>query len=245
MARICPRCNYAGNTNDTECIQCGTPLAQDETVGAQNGHNTGQSREAAETGGPEARRPSRSPTQRDSLAGRITWMENTSENIDFNRYRFFSQLIILILFLPVILSIFLVSTALWISLGMLGFRTIAQGLSPFNLINAFNSFGIFFAIGFPRVPQRNQVPVVRMTVDTDGAERTAMVKGELISGTFRRGDEVELIGHWRAGTLIALRGTNRTLGTDISIRRDYWNIVFYILIVLLAVLFSIGVVSIS
>jgi hypothetical protein len=167
------------------------------------------------------------------LTGLITWIETTTENINFNYYRFFSQLILFFMFLPLLIAIFTISFVLWISLAILGFSALSRDVSPFNIANTINSIGVLIAIAFPRVHQRHQVPAVRLTVQGPEGERPALIKGELTSGTYRRGDEIELEGCWKNGTLIVQRGFNRTLNTSIAIRGDYWR---YVLIGLLGLI---------
>jgi hypothetical protein len=212
MAITCPNCNFAGNPNNAEkCQLCNSPFGQT----ARNIPSTAY----------EASIPTAEPPQ-NQLAGRITWIETTTENIEFNWYRFLSQVILFLMFLPLLFVIFAISFALWISLAILGFRTLSSAISPFNVANSINSLGILLAVVFPRVPQRNQVPAVRLTVQGSEGERAVLIRGELVSGTFRRGDQVELNGRWRNGTLIMQSGYNRTLHTALELRRDYWWVVF-------------------
>jgi uncharacterized membrane protein len=161
------------------------------------------------------------------LAGRITWFETTTEHIDFNYYRFFSQLILFFMFLPLLVAIFTISLILWISLAILGFSSLSRDISPFNIANTINAIGVLVAIAFPRIQQANQVPAVRLTLQSSEGERPALIKGELISGTFRKGDQIELEGIWRNGTLFVQRGYNQTLRAAISIRGDYWRFVLW------------------
>lgn len=224
MAIVCPNCNFAGNPDNAErCQLCNSPFGQTTRNIPSPTH--------------EESIPTAEPPQ-NQLVGRITWIETTTENIDFNWYRFLSQVILFLMFLPLLFVIFAISFALWISLSILGFRTFSSAISPFNVANSINSLGILLAVVFPRVPQRNQVPTVRLTVQTLQGERAAIIKGELISGTFRRGDEVEIDGRWRNGTLVMQRGYNRTLRTCLVLRRDYWR---FMLIGLLSLILILGI----
>ena len=255
MAITCPNCHFAGNIDSAErCQQCNTLLRpmqlrlqpegrmQGNDTIAVGTQSTSQEYERVEPPiGENARQGSGTIT--DQLVGRITWTENTSENIDFNYYRFFSQLILFLMFLPFLVAVFSISFVLWIALAILGFGTLSRDVSPFNIANTINSFGILLAVIFPRVPQRNQVPCVRMTIQSSNGERPALIKGELISGTFRRGDEIELNGEWRNGTLIMHTGYNRTLQTSLNLRRDYWRFVLIGLLGLLTIILIFVLVS--
>lgn len=246
MAITCPNCNFAGNIDSAErCQQCDTLLRQ-MLPGLQPEDQTQEDNSVPVETQPFPKEPEQVQSRQVNetaqnirtiteiqLIGRITWTENTTENVDFNYYRFFSQLILFLMFLPLLVVIFAISFVLWITLAILGFGTLSRDVSPFNIANTINSFGILLAVIFPRVPQRNQVPCVRMTIQSSNGERPALIKGELISGTFRRGDEIELNGEWRNGTLIMQRGYNRTLNTSIMLRRDHWR---FILIGLLGLL---------
>lgn len=236
MAITCPNCGFAANPNDAEsCQQCNTLLSQQTFPGQTSGSMTAPSvktscigpRSAAyePTGMSQAALEcdEETPISPNRLSGRVTWIETSTENVDFNWCQFLTQLFLFIMFLPLLALAFAASTVLWIALAILGFSSLSREVSPFNIANTMNSFGILLAIIFPRIPQRNQVPAFRFTVQNDQGERAAFIKGEMTSGTFRKGDELELDGEWRNGTLIVQRGYNRSLQTSIEIRGDYWR----------------------
>lgn len=235
MAKSCPICNFAFNPDQAErCQQCNNLLHASATIHPATRTSPEQ------TGSRPVANPlmTSSPSEnnlhlnnRNQLRGKVTWMENAMENVDFNIYKFFTQLMLFFMFLPLLVFIFLFSTALWIAFSILGFRSISREVSPFNIANTLNSFGIMLAVIFPRIPQRNQVPVSRLTIQTDQGERPALIKGEMTSGTFRRGDEIELTGQWKRGTLIVESGFNRSLQTSIVVRRDYWMYAFFIILI--------------
>lgn len=165
------------------------------------------------------------------------------EQIDFEWYRFLSQIILMVVTVPLFATIFAVSFVLWIALAILGFSTLSRTLSPFNLVSTVSSFGTLIAIVFPRVPRCNQVTAIRLTVKNSNCESAVLIKGQLISGTFRKGDDVQLVGEWRNGTMVVQSGINRTLNTAISLRRHYWNVVFWSLVSILFVIMLIMVRS--
>ena len=105
MAINCPNCNFAGNIDAAEkCQQCNTPLDSKQPETRAEDHTQGNDR-AATSEKSEQHRPLAGETERrnlrtineNQLIGRITWFETTNENIDFNYYRFFSQLILFIM----------------------------------------------------------------------------------------------------------------------------------------------------
>jgi len=249
MAITCPNCNFAGNPSDAEaCRLCNSPLLDRQaSQSTPQSNQEGNQTQLNPPTGVQTRIPVTPDAEYEvssgALLGRITWIETTTENIVFNWYRFLSQLVLFLLFLPPLIAIFAMSFVLWISLAILGFRALSRDISPFNVANTINSLGILLAVIFPRIPQRNQVPTVRLTIQNSEGERPVLIKGELVSGTFRRGDEVELDGRWQNGTLIMQRGYNRTLQTALELRRDYWRIIFaglLGLIVLLGALFLVN-----
>jgi len=252
MAITCPNCNFAGNPNNADACQlCNNPFrraSQPIPQSDQDIHPIDESpspgRQTLEHVAPHEESVLFSDgLSQHQILGRITWIEATTENLDFNWYRFLSQVILFLMFLSFLFVIFAISFLLCISLAIIGFRTLSSATSPFNVANSINSLGILLAVVFPRVPQRTQVPAVRLTVQDSEGERAVLIKGELITGTFRRGDEVELDGRWQNGTLIMQRGYNRTLRTVLELHRDYWWIVFtglLSLIVFLGLLFLVN-----
>lgn len=247
MALTCPNCGFAANQDiDTSCQNCGDALSQssgmqtstgDVTVSPRRRENgQGQSNELLNTETPYPRIPAQSVSTKNGISGRVTWIESSLENMDFNIYRFFSQSIFFLMFLPLLVGILSISFVLWVTFALIGFRGLASGVNPLSILSATNSLGVLLAIIFPRTPGRVQTTAQRLTLKTSqGEERAALVKGELISGTIRRGDEIELQGRWRNGTLVMINGVNRTLSTHLRLRRDHWNVIFFTLIVLITV----------
>ena len=240
MAQICTNCKFACNPdNAINCQQCNSLLSPSVSIDEAN-ENISEQESTVSTPTTSAEiltpKPCIPSANQNQLIGRVTWIENAMENVDFNVYKFCTQLSLFLLFIPLLALIFVISTALWIAFAILGFRSLSRDVSPFNIANTLNSFGILIAVVFPRLPQRNQVPVFRLTIQTDQGERPALVKGEMTSGTFRMGDEIELTGEWRRGTLIVKNGYNRSLQTSIAIRGDYWMYGFLFVLSLFALI---------
>ncbi len=236
MAITCPNCHFAGNPDTAErCSLCNIPFRQASRNESQIRNDSNQDESTLLPGDyrqtqprcstHEDSAPSTEITLQNHLIGRVTWFEQTAESINFNWCKFLSQLLLFLILMPLFLVIFTISLILWLMLAILGFRNIAQSISPFNIVNTINSFGTLVAIAFPRISQCNQTPAFRITVRSSDRERPALIKGELVSGTFRRGDEIEFQGKWRNGTLFVQRGFNRTLNSRITLRKDYWYIV--------------------
>ena len=157
----------------------------------------------------------------------LTWFNQTSEQSDFNWYKFLSQSLLCLTLLPLLLGLFAVCTALWAASLIAGLHGVAKSVSPFGMISGINSLGTLVAVVFPRFSHCEQTPTVRLTIQAQDGERPAIIKGELVSGTFRRGDDLELFGEWRTGTLVVQRGHNRSLATAIELRRDHWQAIFF------------------
>lgn len=230
MAIACPSCHFAGNPDAVErCLLCGISFrqaSQDESQTRNDSYQEGSILSRPDYG--QTREESAHQSEvivQNHLIGRVTWFEQTAESINFNWCKFLSQLLLFLILMPLFLVIFTISFILWLMLAILGFRNIAQNISPFNIVNTINSFGTLVAIAFPRISKCNQTPAFRITVRSSDGERPALIKGELVSGTFRRGDEIEFQGKWRNGTLFVQRGFNRTLNSRITLRKDYWYIV--------------------
>ena len=218
MAITCQSCYFAGNSNSAAfCQQCGA------TLGTSH-----QSQPSATR--PTVNAPSAGATASAyDLCGTVTWLEQTLEQTDFDWYRFLSQLIIFLVALPLFIAIFAVTSVLWMAFTVLGFSSLSRDVSPFNMLNSVNSFGTLVAIILPRVPKCYQVSALRLTVHDSKCENAALIKGQLVSGTFRKGDDVQLSGVWKSGTLFVTSGFNKTLNTSIVLRKEYWNVVFWIL----------------
>lgn len=222
MALTCPNCHFAGNPNSANsCQNCGRSLQAGQNL-TQPVAPLGQ--QTTPPGSPPA------IASQNQLAGKVTWIEQTLEQVDFDWYRFLSQLMLFLLCLPLFATIFTLSFALWIVFAILGFRNMSHDLSPFNLVNTITSFGTLVAIVSPRVPRCSQVPAIRLTVQNASGESAALIKGQMVIGTFRRGDDVQLLGDWKNGTLAVRSGVNRTLNTSIVLQRNYWNVVFWVMI---------------
>jgi hypothetical protein len=222
MALTCPNCHFAGNPNSaSSCGNCGRSL---QAGPSQTQPVAPPGQQATPPGSPLA------IASQDQLAGKVTWIEQTLEQVDFDWYRFLSQLMLFLLCLPIFAAIFTLSFVLWIAFAILGFRNMSHDLSPFNLVTTITSFGTLIAIVSPRVPRCTQVPAIRLTVQNSNGESAALIKGQLTTGTFRKGDDVQLLGDWRNGTLAVRSGVNRTLSTSIVLQRNYWNVVFWVMI---------------
>ena len=220
MAITCQSCYFAGNSNSAAfCQQCGATLS---TSYPSPPNPTGPTVHAA----PAATTASGTY----NLCGTVTWLEQTLEQTDFDWYRFLSQLILFLVALPLFIAIFAVTSVLWIVFMVLGFSSLSHDVSPFNMLNSVNSFGTLVAIILPRVPKCYQVAALRLTIHDSKCENAALIKGQLVSGTFRKGDDVQLSGVWKSGTLFVKSGFNKTLNTSIVLRKEYWNVVFWILI---------------
>src|SRR3989339_941968 len=222
MAITCPNCHFAGNPNSAQnCQSCGRPLP----AGQNQAQPVAPSDQQATPPGSHT-----AIASQNQLAGKVTWIEQTLEQVDFDWYRFLSQLMLFLLCLPIFAAIFTLSFVLWIAFSILGFRNMSHDLSPFNLVNTITSFGTLIAIVPPRVPRCTQVPAIRLTVQNSSGESAALIKGQLTTGTFRRGDDVQLLGDWRNGTLAVRSGVNSTLNTSIVLKKSYWNVVFWVMI---------------
>jgi hypothetical protein len=70
------------------------------------------------------------------------------------------------------------------------------------------------------VGSKPEIPVRDFRLrDDDGQEHLIRIKGELVSGSLGVGDEVEVQGIDRRGTLILRRGTNKRTRSEIQVRR--------------------------
>ncbi|RMH78718.1 MAG: hypothetical protein D6681_19835 [Calditrichaeota bacterium] len=161
------------------------------------------------------------PTGRHDLEGTVLSVSETRhEPADFNTYRFFSILLILLGLLPLVLLYITFRIAFAIIFRMLGFR---PGMT---------FFGHFFWIMVGRGHSGGrEEPVMNAVIRTStGEQRTVRIKGHLVRGSLQSGDRVALNGRWDGGTLLFRRGRNLTTGSELRLRPNYWKPVFFILL---------------
>lgn len=139
---------------------------------------------------------------------------------EFNWIAFLLK-ILLIIFLvliigPIILGIILGLMAASLILSLVFPST--RGAGGGFVSGFFGHFINFFFIG--RAFRRREVAVrdVRLR-DRTGQEHLLRIRGDVITGNFNVGDEIEVEGPNRRGTLLFRRGWNRRIRSEIRVRR--------------------------
>ena len=75
-------------------------------------------------------------------------------------------------------------------------------------------------ISFNVTKSREKVPVLNIRLKVgDNTFRDVRIQGEVLAGNFNVGDEIEVEGFYRGGTLIFQRGRNHKTQAEIIIRR--------------------------
>lgn len=260
MAQICTSCNFSQNPERRKtCLVCGSDLGPPtpgeplETPSRRASYSCepsivfsppsainppppAASTSALAPGRVEAPpRPIAEPTSHPhcppSLEGMVTRIESHTEPATPDRYQFLTQLILFLVFLPLLLSAFAILSGLWLAFSLIGLRGLARGFSPGNFVAFLNSTTIAGAIFFGRSTQNTQdrVQNIRVQSHGDGQNRGAVIRGEL-TGDIHTGDDVVLNGVWREGTLMVRSGVNRTLNCALSLRRNPWKGRFFSLL---------------
>ena len=118
-----------------------------------------------------------------------------------------------ILLLPVILGVVIAGLIIGITFSILGI-----GSSKFFSGLASQIIG-FFLTG-KLFGSKEQVPVrdIRLR-DDSGQEHLVRIRGELFAGNISVGDEVEVEGFNRRGTLMLRRGLNKRTRAEIRVKR--------------------------
>ena len=125
---------------------------------------------------------------------------------------FLSKLVIGLLLFPLVMAAMLVSFS---------FSMFSSGQSnrPGVLSNIGSQMTSFFLMGKLFGP-KEQVPVRDLRLqDGHGQQQLVRIKGELIAGNVNVGDEIDVQGVDRHGTLMFESGWNRRIGTEIRVRR--------------------------
>ncbi len=120
-----------------------------------------------------------------------------------------------ILFLPVILVVGATALVISVAFSVLSF---GRGGGPGLFSNIASQVFSFFLIGKLFGPRR-EVPVrdIRLR-DTSGLENLVRIQGELRAGNLNVGDEVEVEGFDRGGTLMFRRGWNKRIHSEIVVK---------------------------
>ncbi|HPO14827.1 MAG TPA: hypothetical protein PLI09_15405 [Candidatus Hydrogenedentes bacterium] len=120
-----------------------------------------------------------------------------------------------ILFLPVILGVGLGLVISGIMLSMVFGATAGR---PSFLSNVASQLVGFF-LTKKLFGQKDQIPVRDFRLmDSSGTQHHIRIKGDLTSGNVNIGDDLEVWGFLRHGTVILSRGINRRTGAQIRVR---------------------------
>lgn len=235
MSSVCRKCGFAQNTSGATVCRCGESL-EGGAEGNEERPAEGNDRPRDDSSTEEETRPEVPlpvlPAGKASLSGTVSWLDQSSESVPFNPYRFLSKVILFLLLLPVVAGVFAFLTAVAIAFAILGFKEMARGTNPFNPANSINAVGVFF--GFFRGGGKEQEPVLRLSLHDGSAEHAAVIRGKF-HGLVRQGDHVSLVGKGRDGTLVVRKGTNHTHGNaGIVLPVDPWKIAFFPLFAVLA-----------
>lgn len=118
-----------------------------------------------------------------------------------------------IILLPVILGVVIGALIIGITFSLLGIGTSRFFSSLASQIIGFFLMGKLFG-------PKEQVPVrdIRLR-DDSGLEHLVRIRGELVAGNMNVGDEVEVEGFNRRGTLMLRRGLNKRTRSEIRVKR--------------------------
>lgn len=246
MNRVrCPNCGAPAAAGEGQCRVCGTSVAAPAssapvslTTGSEPG--TPMRRPSIESTpmptigrnlAPTGEGPSPGPFDLEGTVLSVSDLRH--EPADFNAYRFFSILLIILALLPLVLVYIAFRIALAIMFRMMGFR---PGMSI---------FGHFFWIWVGRGAHggAREMPVINAVVRTpSGEQRTLRIKGHLVRGSLQSGDRVAVNGRWDGGTLLFRSGQNLSTGSELRLRPNPWKPVFFVLLTgfILLVLFSLS-----
>jgi hypothetical protein len=123
---------------------------------------------------------------------------------------------LLILFFPVILSVLI---AAMMASFLFSFLSFGRGARPGFLSSLASQVIGFFLTGKLFGP-KDQIPVRDVRIrDKNGNEHLIRIAGELITGNFNVGDEIEAQGFNRRGTLIFYKGRNYRTGSEIIVKK--------------------------
>ncbi len=138
----------------------------------------------------------------------------TRPELDWSR--FLGKLALGILFLPVILVVGATALVISAAFSILSF---GRGGGPGLFSNIASQVFSFFLIGKLFGPRR-EVPVrdIRLR-DASGLEHLVRIQGELRAGNLNVGDDVEVEGFDRGGTLMFRGGWNRRIRSEIVVKR--------------------------
>jgi len=119
--------------------------------------------------------------------------------------------------LPLVAAFFVAVIPIWIVLSLLFSR---GGGGRTGLLGGIGSqfTGLLMTRGLLRREKEEPVRDVRVR-DDDGDEHLVRIRGDLVAGALGPGDEVEIEGWNRRGTLMFTRGRNRRTRTELRARR--------------------------
>jgi hypothetical protein len=225
----CSRCGLANPMGSTHCQACGMSLSTStkpfppsspppKTVGYSG------------TAGPIAT-PVRSVPVPVSVSGWFGWKKIEGQVIhvepaymarpDFNWGGFFIKLLIagfsLLIFGPIALGFIIFFFVLSLLLSILFPMNTSRG--P-GFLSSVASQVVGFFLTSKLLGPKADIPVrdIRLR-DKTGQEHLIRLKGDLISGNINVGDEIEVEGYDRRGTLMLKRGLNKRTRSEIRVKR--------------------------
>lgn len=237
----CPRCGLRQNVTSPFCPACGFefPSTTPTTGERANQHRSttppSPFPRSARTGDREPTRPETLPpsppatdsqvteTQGFDFLGFLGWRKLTGTVIaveplymakpETDWLRFLFKFAMGILLLPVILGVVISGLIIWMTFSLFGI-----GRSEFFSRVGSHVFGSFLAGKL--FGSKEQIPVrdIRLR-DNRGEEHLVRIRGELFSGNINVGDEVEVEGFNRSGTLMLRRGWNARTRAKIQVKR--------------------------
>ena len=126
---------------------------------------------------------------------------------------FFLKLSLGILFLPILLGVVAGVMIMRMTFSFLGF-----GKSDFSSGIISQMVGYFLTHRLLKPKEQISVRDVRLR-DKHGQEHLVRIRGELVAGNMNVGDEIEVEGFNRRGTLMIRRGFNKRTRSEIRVRR--------------------------
>jgi len=133
---------------------------------------------------------------------------------EFNWFSFISKLIIGLILLPFIIGFIIVAIVFSIFLSIFSF-----GRNRPGFLSSLASQVVGFFLTGKLFGPKEQVPVrdIRLRDDV-GQEHLIRIRGELVAGNLNVGDEVEVEGFDRRGTLMFRRGHNKRTRAEILVK---------------------------